>query len=599
DATIAGGMFANKGFTVAGEIRALAARIGSLSMNGATLANPDGDALSLDNATITGDLFAYNGFTATGEIRAPGANISGQLSMNGATLTNPAGNALLLDNATITSGMFLADGFTAIGQVRAPGTNISGQLSLTGATLTNPDGIALSLDDATITGGLFASDGFTATGEIRAVAARIGQLSMNGAALTNPDGNALLLDNATISSGLFLDNRFTATGEIRALGARINGELSMSGATLTNPDGDALSLDRATITGDVFLDHGFTASGQIRGLGMKIDGQLSLTGATLTNPDGDALSLDRATITGELFADDGFTASGRVRAPGANIGTLSVHGATFTNAGGNALDLESSIISTLRLMPARVDGTVNLLRATITDLRTPSDISPPGRLIATGWQITDVHGLIRTDRRAATRWLKATPPGHGFTAQPWHVLAAVYDRNGQPADARRVRFTAANQTTAHAPRYTKPLRWIYLTVAGHGYYPLLASAWLAGALVLGYSIAGHNTKYFIPTDRAAASKTAAAYASATNSPSPQTITAADDCASYPDYPCFNAFNYALGGVVPPATGVLKADWTISSNGPIILTLGIPALRILGWILTAVLLAGVTGLLRKG
>lgn len=251
------------------------------------------------------------------------------------------------------------------------------------------------------------------------------------------------------------------------------------------------------------------------------------------------------------------------------------------------------------MTPAHVDGTTDLTRATITDLRTSPKIPPLGRLIATGWQITDVHGLIRTDRLAATQWLKSTPPGHGFTAQPWHALAAVYDRNGQPADARRLRFTAANETTAHAPWSTKPLRWIYLAVAGHGYYPLWAAVWLAGALLLGVFITDHNTEHFVPTDRAAADKTAAAHAAETHTPAPQPITAADSCSRYPAYPCFNTFNYALAGVVPAATGVTKADWAISSTAPAVLTLGLPALRTLAWIFTVVLLAGVTGLLRKG
>lgn len=37
--------------------------------------------------------------------------------MRGATLTNPAGDALNLDQATITDGMFLDRGFAATGQV--------------------------------------------------------------------------------------------------------------------------------------------------------------------------------------------------------------------------------------------------------------------------------------------------------------------------------------------------------------------------------------------------------------------------------------------------------------------------------------------------
>ncbi|MFC9440745.1 hypothetical protein, partial [Nocardia sp. NPDC057030] len=489
---------------------------------------------------------------------------------------------------------------TTTGEVRALGATIGGQLSLNGASFANPGGTALHLDQATLTAGLFARDGFTATGEVRALGATIGgQLVLNGASFANPSGGALRLDGTTVTGDLFAD-KLTATGEVRAIAATIGGQLSLTGAVLTNPGGTALHLDQATVTGGLFADDGFTATGEVRALGATIGGQLVLSGAVLANPDGVALHLDRVTVSGGVFADDGFTATGEVRALGATIGgQLVLNGASFANPDGTALDLESSVIATLSLIPADVDGTIDLTRATITDLRTPPETLPPGRLIATGWQVTDVHGLIRTDRRAATRWLKSTPTGRGFTAQPWHALAAVYDRNGQPSDARRLRFTAANQTTAHAPWPTKPPRWMYLAVAGHGYYPLLATVWLAGALLLGVVITDQNTEHFIPTDRAAANKTATAYATETNTPPPQPITAADSCTRYPDYPCFNAVNYALASVIPTATGVTKADWTVSSTAPIALALSIPALRILAWIFTAVLLAGVTGLLRKG
>ncbi|MEV6274832.1 hypothetical protein [Nocardia sp. NPDC051832] len=504
---------------------------------------------------------------------------------------------------TLTSrhNLVANNGFTATGEVNAIGAKIGGDVSLIGATFTNPDSDALSLDGATITGDLLANNGFTATGEVTATGAKIGgDVSLTGATFTNPDGDALCLDSTTITGNLFAESAFTATGKVRAVAAKIGGMVSLTGATFTNPDGDALNLSAATISGDLFADDGLTATGKVHATGAKIGGMVSLTGATFTNPADDALNLSAATISGDLFADDGFTATGRVNAIGAKIGgELSLIGSRLINLNGAALDLESSVLTTLRLQPAHVDGSIDLTRATITDLRAPSEALPPGRLIATGWQVTDIHGLIRSDRRAAAQWLKSTPAEHGFTAQPWHALATVYDRNGQPADARRLRFAAANQTTKHAPYATKLLRWVYMAVAGHGYYPLLAAVWLAGALLLGVLITAGNTEHFTPTDRVTANRAATTYADETHTPAPKSITAADSCTRYPDYPCFNAFNYALAGVVPAATGVTKADWTISSTAPTALTLSIPGLRILAWIFTAILLAGVTGLLRKG
>ncbi|OCC17807.1 hypothetical protein AS590_05955 [Prescottella equi] len=618
-AAIAGNLFARNGFTAHGEVRAPGAIIGTLQLDGATLSNPGRVALTLDQVTIAGNLLARNGFAIKGEFSAPRATI-GTLQLDGATLTNPGGVALSLDQAAIAGNLFARNGFATKGEFSAIDTSVGGQIDLTGATLANPGGIALRLDGATITRDLFARDGFTAEGTIRAVGASIGgTVELTGAALSSPGGVALSLDRATIVGVLLARNGFATKGEFSAIGATIGSLLDLRGAVLTNHDGMALRLDGATIAGDLYaqteltntgrISVEFVATGEISAVAATID-LFDLTGATLINCGGTALNLERASLKGGVYIRADFTvgsffyATGKISAFGASIGQLDLTGARLLHRNDDGLNLESSTIALLRLKPDRVDGTLNLARATITDLQTPEKALPPGRLIATGWQVTDVHGLMRNRRSAAAQWLKSTPiehetlTEHRFTAQPWHALAEVYEHNGQPADARRLRFTAANKVTTHAPWYSKPLRWIYLIVAGHGYYPLLAALWLVGVLALGFLIVDNSSEHFIPTDKTSARKAAATRAAESYTTAPDPITASDSCALYPDYPCFNSLNYALAGVVPAATGVLKADWTTSSNAPAVLAFGLPALRILAWIFAAILLAGVTGLLRK-
>jgi hypothetical protein len=48
-----------------------------LIFHGATLNNPDGDALILDGAQVTGDMLAGGGFHAHGEVHALQATIGG------------------------------------------------------------------------------------------------------------------------------------------------------------------------------------------------------------------------------------------------------------------------------------------------------------------------------------------------------------------------------------------------------------------------------------------------------------------------------------------------------------------------------------------
>lgn len=72
----------------------------------------------------------------------------------------------------------------------------------------------------------------------------------------------------------------------------------------------------------------------------------------------------------------------------------------------------------------------------------------------------------------------------------------MYERNGHPAEARRLRFTAANKVTKTAPLATKVMRWGYRLVAGHGYYSLLAALWLLLALVGGVALVDMNREHF-------------------------------------------------------------------------------------------------------
>ncbi|QDP09782.1 hypothetical protein FNU77_08670 [Prescottella equi] len=334
----------------------------------------------------------------------------------------------------------------------------------------------------------------------------------------------------------------------------------------------------------------------MRAVGARVDGQLALNGANLANPGGEALNLDGATVTGDVFAEEGFSVTGEVRAVGARVdGQLVLNGATLSNPGGFALSLSSSVIGTLILSTPQIVGTVDLTRTVVTDLVTSDDSVPGGRLVATGWQVTDIHGRIRTDRAAAARWLNTRPSGYGFTVQPWHALAAVYDRNGQPADARRMRVIAANKVTKHAPWYSKPLRWLYWAAARYGYFPLWAAVWLIAAVAAGTWLTSVYRADFVPTDKGAAHSQ---IQTASDGAAPAEITADVPCDQYPHYSCFDPVIHSLTNLIPTAIGTSKPDWAARSGAALVIVWGLPILRILCWLLTAVLLAGVTGLLKK-
>lgn len=169
---------------------------------------------------------------------------------------------------------------------------------------------------------------------------------------------------------------------------------------------------------------------------------------------------------------------------------------------------------------------------------------------------------------------------------------------GQPADARRLRYDAANQVTKRARCRFKPLRWTYRAVAGHGYYPLAAAGWLVVAFILGTVLVAYNQADFVPTKPDAARTAAETHAHNNGGdPPPSPITAHVDCDLYPGYPCLIPGTYTLTSIVPAALGT-QTDWTIKSRPSRVISWGLPILRLLSWVFTAILLAGVTGLLRK-
>jgi hypothetical protein len=391
------------------------------------------------------------------------------------------------------------------------------------------------------------------------------------------------------------------TGEVKALGLAIGSQLNLRGATLNNEGGNALSLDGADIKDAAFLQS-VTVIGEVRAPGATIGGQLNLRDATLNNEHGNALSLDDADLKrGALF--DPVTVIGAVRAPGATIGgQLNLRGATLNNAGGIALDLQSARLDEVVLAPAEVKGSIALGGAQITVLKTPADENDMkvliGRLSASGWRVGDVRGRIRHDKKAAADWLRQDNRAEEFVPQPWHELASVYERNGQPADARWMRWKAAQGVTRTSPRWSKLIRKIYGGLTGHGYYPLIAAVWLILAIVTSGIIVAANSAVFTPT---ATNKAAWKTPPPADKPAPP-ITGATPCEDLQDRSnCLKPGLYALDNTLPGtlATGQ-AAQWTATGaqGWNILIPYTLNFLKIASWILVALLLAGVTGLLRK-
>jgi hypothetical protein len=528
-----------------------------------------------------------------------GALIDGALDLDHLTCLYP----LALTRCTLTNHVHAEQAH--LHSLRVTATRIQG---------TDADGNAVAADDLTVDGGVFLDEVFTTAGAIRLIDAHIaGDLSLRGARLigTDGDGDALVADRLKVDGGVFLDGGFTAAGGVRLLGAHIAAELSLRGAQLTgtDSDGDALVASGLQADSAVFLDDGFEAAGAVRLLGAHIAGQLSLRGAQLTgtDSDGNALVAPDLQAHSDVYLDHGFKAVGAVRLVGAHIaGQLSMRSARLTGAdkGGRAVFADRLHVDGIVFLDGGFEaaGAISLASATLGNLHVGEGQELPQLGDATGWQLRDVRGAIRNDSTAARDWLDQP---HRFVAQPWEELAAVYDRNGQPADARRMRYWSAVRSTRHGPWWSKPGRWLYRVTTGHGYYPLIALVWLAVVFAAAYGITTARHEEFTTATTAIIRddpdvRTAAIAAGiGPGHPLPGRVKAAW-CSPAWDTPCLNDLAYSFTVALPATAAGQTQAWQPPGTtvAGVQTATWLQILRTLAWVFTALLLAGVTGLLHK-
>lgn len=497
------------------------------------------------------------------------ARLDGNLGMEGSTLqADSDGIALSLTFTQIAGGWLATDGFSAEGSIHAHGISVNGFLIMDGAINCAADGTALNLSQATLQGGWF-STGLHTRGEVTARGVAVGgPLCLDGSTFRNPGGVALNVELATFSGGFFAMDGFSTEGEVLASGLQVDGQLNLDGATLSNfsdvsaipghTDGRvALRLEQATITGTWFARNGFHADGEVRISRVNIGGQLDLSGATICNPGGHAISLTQTRIDGDWLTARGFSADGEVSASGVNIdGHLNLEEARLSG------DLHLAEVTASRFIaPKEPPSGRTYLEGCEFGAIATSD-NPPPLGAAAGLQVKDLYGPMREDPGLTISWLRDAP---WFISQPWEELAKVYSRNGQPNHARRVRVAAAREITRHAGPWSRLARMVHGATVGYGYHPLWALAWIGAVFVVVGLIASCTPGAFVATSTAAVT--------------------------------FDPWVYALAAI-GPASAVVDSGWEPSAPGYAWLLYVLTLLKVASWVLTALFLAGITGLLKR-
>lgn len=202
---VSGDLELDRGFTSAGTVRAVNARVGgTLSLADAVLdavsppsvgTDPTGSgrALHVDGAEIGGDIVG-RGVQIKGQLRMVDTHVRGSITIERATVDNPAADALLTNRSQIGSNFVVRESEIA-GGLELRGITVGANLDLRGSRLIKPgkyrhqprEKPSLDIGGATIGRDLICARGekeFVAHGGVRCRRATIGRMAnFNGAVL--------------------------------------------------------------------------------------------------------------------------------------------------------------------------------------------------------------------------------------------------------------------------------------------------------------------------------------------------------------------------------------------------------------------------------
>lgn len=564
--TIKGSVSMTDDFKAEGQVSLFSATIGKgFDCSGGTFTCSDQYAVNGENLKVQGNVLLRTGttpkdkplrFIATGGVNLFNATIETDLDCTGGQFINPNGTAFLCDGATITGFAMLRDGFKAQGQVNFSNTHIGQSLDCSGGIFSNAGNTALSADGSKLQGCVFlrpftlnkgAPVGFSAVGAVSLIGASIGQdLDCSGGSFRNGGNTALSVDSSNVQGYVFLGAfapiknppiGFTAEGAVNLFAASIGQNLDCSGGTFSNPQGVAVNAEAVRVRGYAFLRRfvsekkeivDFKAQGEVRFQNAAIEKNLEFTGGVFDNGGGIAINADGLKVQGGVLCDDGFQAAGevlfdravvggyfqwtkvasaekikRLSFNFARIGTLGFANDNSWPKKGTLLldgliydqfDLyvdETSYVEDGRLKVEELKGWLSL--------QIPDKAAPPkqkngndGKTLA-----PPKSGMAPNDAKGKKQEpMKRLPPQSKikYYSQPYTQLASVLKRDGHEDDAIEI-LIAKNYDEPHEHWYQEAGSFLFGHGLGYGYRPWNAAWGSLAFIVLGWVLFGMAFKY--------------------------------------------------------------------------------------------------------
>lgn len=425
---------------------------------------------------------------------------------------------------------------------------------------------------------------------INLVNARLRGLHFSACSLTGVSA-----DNTSFSGSVYIRAGSNIVGEISLAGARISGDLQICDATIDSPRQDAIFAPSLRVEGSVFLGN-YPYSENVTEL--HTTGMLFFSSARIEH--------------------DFFLTKTSINLPQDPISMVQIFDPSEEHGRDMALSLaRAKINGILYLADNQISqGIVNLAGAEVARFR-DEPVGPgaayPIRL--DGFRYTDFSRHAETKIDARLDWLARKPANMPFTSQPYEQLAYVLQILGHRNDARTVLMRKERLLRAENRKLMKMrgtsfiwrgvsritddfLRWSI----GYGYRPGRAVV-IAVALIVGLGFFFESTwRAGDMAPNAAPILVSADWVSATktHAENPAVFWSSPGQGGQ-DWETFNAFAYAADVVIPLVVFGQESAWAPStSRSP----LGKIAwwvrwfAKSIGWIVTALGAAAITGVIRK-
>ena len=313
---------------------------------------------------------------------------------------------------------------------------------------------------------------------------------------------------------------------IRLGGARVTGRLDLENRSLRWP----LMMAHCWIPDGIDLYGSQAPSLNLRGSridfidgrGMTVRGDVLLRGGVKTTIaqftraqiQGDLIfgglfdrgvTADTVEVKGDLLFEEDFVTHGMVNLTSARIGgNLGFYNSTFAGPGENGVQVWRASVGGafywigIKLAPNTI---LNLRDAKVAILQDDAMSWPaPGNLILDGFEYGQIEGP--SDLKSRLEWLGRQP--RVYWPQPFLELARTMRASGQESDATDV-LIAREDALRHLgglSRAQRAWRFVLKITIGYGYRPLLSLAWIVPFLIVGTLLFGwgYRAGVVTPTD---------------------------------------------------------------------------------------------------